>query len=112
MAAQFVDARPVLLAGDDVCDYSLFARRDDRFFDAFMLREQTFNLARLDAETAHLYLLVCPPLKLDTPIRKITSSISRPVNPRARALTVFVSNEPLRRQICTMEVSTRHSLAA
>src|ERR1051326_2105340 len=104
MTAQLADARHALLIGNDVCYDSLlavrfFTRYDDRFPHAFMLGERTFNLAGLDAEAAHLHLLVCSPPELDAPISQVTTPISCAIDPRSRALAVLISNELRRRQI-------------
>src|SRR5689334_12395495 len=125
MIAQVANARHALSIGNDVCDHSLlavrltsrvssplFARYDDRFLHAFMLSERAFNLTRLDAKAAYLHLLVYSPSELDVPVREVTAAISCPVNSRARALAVFISNELRRRQIRRVQISARYSFTA
>src|SRR5215470_6540260 len=114
MVAQIRNARPGLLTRDDIGDHSLltdlfFTRHDDRFAHAFMLGERTLNLARLDAEPAHLHLIVCSSFKLDTPISEVTTSISGPVDSRSRAFAVFIRQEPLGRQIRSFTVPSCYS---
>ena len=60
------------------------ARHDRRRSDAGMAQERGFDLARLDAKTADLHLVVDPSQDLDLPRRQPAGEVARPVEAFSR----------------------------
>src|ERR1043165_213159 len=129
MTAQLTNARSRLLIRDDIGDHSFLAvqsasylasrlasccvvRYDDCLPNPFMLDERAFNLARLDAEAAHLHLLVYSPSELDTPISTVEAAVSGAIDSGSRAVAVFICQEPFCNQIRGIQISTRYGSAA
>ncbi len=77
-----------------------------------MTRQRRFHLAGLDAESTHLYLLVTAPKEFDIPIGQITREVAGFVDDSPLALweRVRVRDEPFRRQLGAIQISTADSI--
>ena len=71
--------------------------------------EQTTNLSQFHPMPQKLHLLILPPQILDVAVRQIPRHIPGAIQSRPRLATVFVRNEPLRRQITTAHISAPYS---
>src|SRR5205085_3728490 len=89
----------------------ILARDDHAFSHRGMLVKCRFNLARLDAEAAYLYLLIYSPQIFDLAVRQIPPQIARPVQPLTRPAAERVGNELFCRESRLMQIPTRQSVA-
>ena len=81
-----------------------------------MPRQRSLDLARLNAETAHLHLLVGPPQKLQhtvaTPPRQVPGAVHPRTKPAQHASRrVRVGDKPPRRQTAAREIAPRQTNA-
>nr|MBO1944328.1 hypothetical protein [Sinorhizobium medicae] len=73
-----------------------------------MLQQPGGDLARFDAEAADLHLVVIAAQKLEIAVRQVTRQVAAPVHPSAGLAAERIRQEPLRRQIRTVQVAARH----
>ena len=71
-----------------------------------MLAEHRLDLARLNAKTPDLYLMVNPAEKFDVAVRKVTGQVSSLVQARARLVTERIRNEFLGGKVRSVQVSS------
>src|SRR4051794_3909966 len=77
-----------VVGGDDVGNQALDARliglagQHDRFLERRMLHEHRFDLAKLDAEAAHLNLVIAPPQEFKRAVGAVACQVARPIQPR------------------------------
>ena len=83
-------------------------RQDHRPADRGVRLESRLDLPQLDAEAAHLDLVIDPAQEIQAAIGEPTDQVARPVQPRAGGLSERIGNEPLRRQVRTSGVSSGH----
>ncbi|OWK25528.1 hypothetical protein AJ87_09310 [Rhizobium yanglingense] len=83
-------------------------RHDGGIADKLMLQQPGGDLARLDAEAADLHLLVVAAQKLEIAVRQVARQVAGPVHPGAGLAAERIRQEPLRRQIGTVQVAARH----
>ncbi len=76
--------------------------------DKLMLQQPGGDLAWLDAEAADLHLIVIAAQKLEIAVRQVTRQVAAPVHPGAGLAAERIRQEPLRRQIRTVQVAARH----
>jgi hypothetical protein len=74
-----------------------------------MFSEPSFDLAQFDAETADLDLKIVAAQKLDVPVRQPAAKIAGAVHPCFRFIHKRISKKLLRRQFCTVQISTRYA---
>src|ERR1700704_421883 len=86
----------------------LFARDHHGLKHFRMLREDGFNLAEFDAESSQFDLKVEAANKFNCAIRAPGSQVTRAIHALSRRGTERIRNEPLRRQIRTIQVTTSH----
>ncbi|MBP2239440.1 hypothetical protein J2Z31_005987 [Sinorhizobium kostiense] len=77
-----------------------------------MLQQPGGDLARLDAEAADLHLLVVAAEKLEIAVRQIARQVAGPVHAVIRLPAERIGQEPLRRQLRTVEVAARNPCPA
>src|SRR5882724_2118580 len=75
-----------------------------RFPHSRMLRQPRFDLSQLDPESSNLHLFVIPPQKLYVPIRQPSPQIPRPVHPHSTLVREWVGQEPLPRQLRSIQI--------
>jgi hypothetical protein len=80
--------------------------------DRGMADQRRLDLPRLDAEAAHLELLVGPPQVLQLAVRAAAGEVARAVEPRARVSGKWVGHEPLGGQLRPPEVPAGDAAAA
>src|SRR6185295_7879557 len=73
-----------------------------------MLQKQRFDFSQLDAIASDLHLLVKASQILNLPVRKIQTQVSCAVQSLSSCFAVRVRHEPLGRQLCPSQVSSRH----
>ena len=70
------------------------------------------DLAQLDPEPPDLDLEVVPAQVLDMAIAAPPAQVSRPVHPRTRLLTERIVDEPLCRQLLTVQITTSYFISS
>ncbi len=93
-------ADDVLVAGP------VLARHHNRIAHPGVLAKPRGDLARLDAEAADLHLVVIAAQKLQIAVRQIARQVAGPVQPIA--VHKGTGDEPLRRQLGTVQIATRN----
>src|SRR5262249_55572862 len=88
----------------------ILARNHRRLRYPGTTQQRRLDLARLDAETADLDLLVGPPEKLQNPVSTPAPEISCPT--KTLPVSKRIGHKPLRRQTGTMEITSRKANAA
>src|SRR5690349_7706042 len=79
--------------------------------DRLVLPESVLNLTLLDAEPTQLQLLVHAALVINLATRQQARFIACPIQPRARLVTERMRNKLLRRQLRTVQITTRYTHA-
>src|SRR3979490_2585953 len=114
MAAQVGAVGRGLAAADHIGDEppvaGVLSGDDGGLIDAGMRHQRSFDLARLDAEAADLYLGVQPAEKIKRSIRSPADEISGAVKPLANGERVW--HEPLRGEGGAAEIAAREPGAA
>src|SRR5690349_18903006 len=77
-----------------------------------MASENSFNLARFNAEATHLDLLVAAAEEFNISVRQITAEVSTLVQPRASLVGEKIGNEFLRGQFGMIEIAACDTGAA
>src|SRR5437868_2172187 len=117
MRPQLADRRRLFILRYHVSDHTLaaaatVASNDDGFADIRMTAQHRFDLAQLNAEAANLDLLIDAAKKFDTAIFEQSAYIARLISPPARLIAERIGNELLRGQIRTIQITSRHAVAA
>ena len=71
-----------------------------------MLRQRRFNLSRLNAKSANLYLSIGPAQMLDVAIRQVSAQIAGAIESIIFATCKWISNEAFTRQGCITQISS------
>ena len=90
---------------------AILARQDHRFAHPRDPGERRLDLARLDAVTTDLHLMIDPPEIVDVPVGSVARQVARPIEPLSRAAK-RVRDKPLRRQIGTPKIAPRQTRPA
>src|ERR1700753_3383868 len=90
---------------------AVFACDDDDLLHAGVAQERGLYLAKLDAVSANLHLMVFATKVLDLAVLKVTSRVARAVEARAGPPAQVVGDEAFRRQRRSVDVATRKSPA-
>ena len=77
-----------------------------------MIHQPGFDLTQFDSEATNLDLKIVAAQKLDVAIGKPPAQIPGPVHPRFGIIAERILEELLRRQLRTVQISTRYSSAA
>ena len=88
----------------------ILPRQHHRLRNTSMTRQRSLDLARLNAETAHLHLLVGTPQKLQHTVRTPARKVPAAVHPAPRR-TKRVRNKPLPGQTRTPHIAPRNPQA-
>src|SRR5438876_256544 len=75
------------------------------------LLQHRLDLAQFDAEATQLDLVIYPSKQLKRTIATITRHITRTIQPISRISTEGMANETLSRQLWTLEIAARQSIA-
>ncbi len=100
------------IGDQDLLVRGLTARDDHHLPHRGVRRQRRLDLARLDAKAADLHLAVDPSDEFDAAIGAGARQIAGAVEPGPRLNAPRIGNEALRRDVRTVQVSARHSVAA
>src|ERR1043165_1733438 len=90
----------------------IFLRHHHAVTDVLVFLQRHFDLAQLDPEPAHLYLLIDPTQVLKLSAYAPSHHVARPIHALATNRAVRVRHEPLGCQISTPEIPARQSRSA
>ena len=104
-------------ARSDVCHQppfapSVLARDDHALPDAGLPHERRLDLSELDAETAHLDLVIDPPEKFEIAVGQVAHAIARAVQARSGLARERMGDESLGGELGSVEVATADALPA
>src|SRR5438034_2597938 len=102
MAAQFTHARGQSVARYQISDQTFitslfFASNHHTLADGRVFAQHRFDLSQLYPVATDLHLLVYPSQKLDVPVRQVSHSVSRPIQPPRPISTKRIADKLLRR---------------
>src|SRR5690349_5541476 len=100
---QFGRCRSRLLCGDNVGNetfltWHIFAHENGSFAHSAVRHQGTFDLAKLDAKTTNLDLLVAASEKLHLTVRSVASAITELIKSRTRFGAKWIRNVPVSSQ--------------
>jgi hypothetical protein len=93
------------VGGEGAIPVAVVARGGGGGADGRVPQQRRLHLAQLDAEAAHLHLLVRAPRRLHRPIRPVAPQIARAVEPVRRVAGPRVRHEPLGGQRLVAQVA-------
>ena len=90
----------------------VFAEDDNRRAHRGMLLEHSLDLAQLDSVSANLHLLIRTALELHVSVVQVTGEVTRTIDAGVRRVGERVLDEPLRRQLRSIEIAAYNSRPA
>src|SRR5215831_1483472 len=89
----------------------LFPHHHHHFPHPRMLSQHRLDFSQLDPVPPHFHLMILPPHILQPPILPVSPQVSRPIQPSSLHPSHPIRHKPLRRQLRSPQISSRHSTA-